>query len=218
MMFYPPLLVLLLLQGVVSGSGGRWDNHKRRGRRPTAPPPPPTLPATRRPQQPWSHGFSASPPPHRCQISAVSPLPEGGPVNQDYVTGVSSLLLEDKLLLAPIVFEGAMVSRTNTYKGLYFVSFKVLKVVKGRLHPQLQGHVRLLFQTEQLPPSRGGGRPELRGNACPPVPFNVRSGRKYLIFVKKLSVGRYVAMAEPEVVRKKTRKALLRTFCPGCGE
>ena len=120
-------------------------------------------------------------------------------VNKDYVSSVKELLLEDKLLLAPVVFEGTMVSRTNTYKGLYFVSFKVLRVVKGRLHPQLYGHIRLLFQTE------GRHSAPLRGNACPPVPFNVRSGRKYLIFVKKISVGRYVGVAEPELVREEVK-------------
>ncbi len=166
-------------------------------------------------------------------------LPDGRSLNMDYVMGVGELQLEDKLLLAPVVFEGAMVSRTNTYKGLYFVSFKVMRVLKGRIHrQQLAGQVRLLFQT--LPPAMASttaagadtdgvshnnssssslvNRAGLRGNACPPVPFNVRTGRKYLIFVRKLALGRYVAVAEPELVRKKTRKAVRRTFCPGCGE
>jgi hypothetical protein len=163
-------------------------------------------------------------------------LPDGRALNMDYVMRAPELGLEDKLLLAPVVFEGAMVSRTNTYKGLYFVSFKVMRVLKGRMHrQQLAGQVRLLFQTFggsldstgssasgghglSYNTSLAGGRGGLRGNACPPVPFNVRTGRKYLIFVRKLALGRYVAVAEPELVRKKTRRAVRRTFCPGCGE
>ena len=34
----------------------------------------------------------------------------------------------------------------------------------------------------------------------------------------QLWIGRYVATAVPEVVRKKTKKILAKTFCPGCGE
>ena len=172
---------------------GRWDHHRRRKHRPpsapptTTPPPPTNRPkTTKRPDKQWTHSLTSRPPLHRCQASPHAPLPAGLHVNGEYLRGVEHLLLEDKLLLAPIVFEGAMVSRTNTYKGLYFVSFKVIKLVKGRLNPQLNGHVRLLFQTEQLNRFReGGGGRQLKGNACPPVPFNVRSGRKYLIFVKK---------------------------------
>ena len=150
-------------------------------------------------------------------MSLVMNMPsvsDGMPINRDYLKQVNSLLLEDKLLVAPVIFEGIMVSRTNTYKGLYFVSFKVLHTLKGRINSQLHGHVRLLFQTERA----AGGRRLLRNNACPPVPFGVRSGRKYLVFVKKVSVGRYAAMAEPQLVRSKTKKSVLKTFCSGCGK
>ena len=90
-------------------------------------------------------GWSVSP--ERCQIS-----PEArsyGDFDSYYIDYVSDLLVQDKTLLAPIVFEGAMVSRTNTFKNLYFVSFKVFRVLKGKVHKQLQGHVRLLFRTER---------------------------------------------------------------------
>ena len=216
-MFFRVLLLLLLLSGGVVSDPGRWDQHRRRSR-PSLPPPSTVSPTTRKPEKQWTHGFSSNPPLHRCQISSHTILPNGLPVNYDYVRSVKELLLEDKLLLSPVVIEGVMVSRTNTYKGLYFVSFKVVKVVRGRVSSQLHGHIRLLFQTEQ---GLSAGRAELRGNACPPVPFNVRTGRKYLLFVKKIAAGRYAAVAVPEQVKEKSRKAILKTFCPGtsgCGE
>ena len=104
------------------------------------------------------------------------------PINKEYVRNVEHLLLEDKLMLSPIIFEGIMVSRTNTYKGLYFVSFKVIQVIKGRLSTQLQGHIRLLFQSNQI--YFNSLRSSLRMNACPPIPFRARTGRRYLVFVK----------------------------------
>ena len=215
-MFYRiRLLLLLLLAGGVVSEPGRWDQHRRRSR--PSLPPSTTVSPTKRPEKLWTHGLSLNPPLHRCQISSQTTLPNGLPVNYEYVRSVKELLLEDKLLLSPVVIEGVMVSRTNTYKGLYFVSFKVVKVVRGRVSSQLHGHIRLLFQTEQGP----SGRAELRGNACPPVPFNVRTGRKYLLFVKKISAGRYAAVAVPEQVKEKSRKAILKTFCPGtagCGK
>ena len=111
-----------------------------------------------------------------------------------------------------------MVSRTNTYKSLYFVSFKVFRVLKGSIHRQLTGQVRLLFQSTVG--RRGRRRPSLRPGSCPPVPFNVRSGRKYLIFVKQIkSAGRYAAVAEPELVRRKSLKAARQSLgCPKCGK
>lgn len=109
-----------------------------------------------------------------------------------------------------------MVSRTNTYKSLYFVSFKVFRVLKGSIHRQLTGQVRLLFQSTVG--RRGRRRPSVRPGSCPPVPFNVRSGRKYLIFVKQIkSAGRYAAVAEPELVRRKSLKAARQSLgCPKC--
>ncbi len=258
------ILLLLRLTPAALAEPGKWDHHSRTkttGRQQqtgrhlpavttttttttTARPPATTTTLTTTSKTPTTTSPArrhavVSAPAHRCQVpEEPALLPDGRSLNMDYVLGVPELLLEDKLLLAPVVFEGVMVSRTNTYKGLYFVSFKVLRVLKGRIHrQQLAGQVRLLFQTQ--PPATtvgiggnmdgynnnssslvGGGQRSggLRGNACPPVPFNVRTGRKYLIFVRKLALGRYVAVVEPELVRKKTRKAVRRTFCPGCGK
>jgi hypothetical protein len=142
-------------------------------------------------------------------------LPGGRKPDTTYVDYVRSLLVEDRALLAPVVFEGTMVSRTNTYKSLYFVSFKVSRVLKGSIHRSLTGQVRLLFQSQP-----GHRRPSPPSGHCPPVPFTVRSGRKYLIFVKPVkSAGRYAAVAEPEPVRKKTLKAVRHSLaCPKCGK
>jgi hypothetical protein len=60
----------------------------------------------------------------------------------------SSLGLDDKLVLSPIVFVGRLVSRSNVYNSLYFASFRVLRVVKGRLPARLRKHIRLLFKAE----------------------------------------------------------------------
>ena len=145
-------------------------------------------------------------------------MPTGRSIDTSYVDHVKRLLVEDRVLLAPVVFEGAMVSRTNTYKGLYFVSFKVFRVLKGSIHRQLTGQVRLLFQSSVG--RRGRRRQSLRPGSCPPIPFNVRSGRKYLIFVKQIkSAGRYAAVAEPELVRRKSLKAARQSLaCPKCGK
>ena len=81
---------------------------------------------------------------------------------------------------------------------LYFLFFaKDIKFTSGR---SLQSHSR--------------------GNSCPPVQFNVKSGRKYLVFVRNLrSPGRYIATAKPEVVRRKSlREAKQILNCKNCGE
>ena len=44
-----------------------------------------------------------------------------------------------------IEFEGVMMSRTNTYKNLYFVLFKVFRVLKGKIHRQLQGSKNMIM-------------------------------------------------------------------------
>ena len=38
--------------------------------------------------------------------------------------------LEDKMALSPVVLQARLVSRSSSYNGLYFASFKVLKVLK----------------------------------------------------------------------------------------
>lgn len=223
-----PLLILAwAMLGSLAAEPGRWDHrrHDYRSRRPatTTTPPPTTTTTTLAPRRQtsprrtaWEHSLGWERPAHRCQLEERQ-LEGGRPLEASYIDYVRQLLVEDRVLLAPVVFEGAMVSRTNTYKGLYFVSFKVFKVLKGSIHRQLTGQVRLLFQSHTKGRrSKGGHR---RGH-CPPVPFNVKSGRKYLIFVKQIkSAGRYAAVAEPEEVRKKTVRALRQSLaCHKCGK
>ena len=167
----------------------------------------------------WEHALGWSVPAERCQIPADTrhlPGPSGAPLHSYYIDYVNELLVQDKTVVSPIVFEGAMVSRTNTYKNLYFVSFKVFRVLKGHIHQQLQGHIRLLFQTE----SRRMNYNSKTIKNCPPVPFNVRSGRRYFVFVKNLlSPGRFIAVAKPEVVRRKTMREVKQILsCDYCGK
>ena len=111
-----------------------------------------------RAQKSWDHRLGWSVPPERCQIPQESRSYGGQTLNSYYIDYVSDLLVQDKTLVSPIVLEGAMVSRTNTYKNLYFVSFKVFRVLKGKIHQQLKGQLRLLFRTEPGRPRPGGSR------------------------------------------------------------
>ena len=227
-------MAITLLSGLM-GEPGRWDHRRSsysRNRRPhttqrttttttitttTTTTAAPRRQGTSSQQRSWEHSLGWERPAHRCQVEEKV-LPTGRSIDTSYVDYVKRLLVEDRVLLAPVVFEGAMVSRTNTYKSLYFVSFKVFRVLKGSIHRQLTGQVRLLFQSTVG--RRGKRRQSLRPGSCPPVPFNVRSGRKYLIFVKQIkSAGRYAAVAEPELVRRKSLKAARQSLaCPKCGK
>ena len=60
----------------------------------------------------------------------------------------SNLLAEEKLVLSPIVIQGRLVSRSNAYNSLYFVSFRVLKVMKGKVPKKLRKHIRLMFHMD----------------------------------------------------------------------
>ena len=207
----------------------RWDHHPSHRRRITPTPrtstttaPPPATPSQRRRNRgnkSWNHRLGWSVPAERCQIPSESRTISGGlgqPLDSYYIDYVSDLLVQDKTLLSPIVFEGSMVSRTNTYKNLYFVSFKVFRVLKGKIHKQLQGHLRLLFQTESRRKSYN-----IKGmNNCPPVPFDVRSGRRYLVFVKNLRTpGRYIAIAKPDLLKRKSLKEVNQMLnCRYCGK
>lgn len=216
------------LVGSLIGDPGRWDhhsnkrNHARKYVRTTTTTTTTTTPAPSvSPRRSWSHSLGWTIPAERCQIpKEPRRLPTGKLLDSNYIDYVKDMLVEDKALLSPVVFEGAMVSRTNTYNSLYFVSFKVFRVFKGQIHRQLQGQVRLLFQTQPQKSALGLRKTGLRASNCPPVPFNVKSGRKYLIFVKKIKTpGRYVAVAEPELVRKKTLKAVKHILgCSKCGK
>jgi len=214
------------LVGSLLGDPGRWDHHSKKRTharkyvRTTTTTTTTTTPAPAvSPRRSWRHSLGWTIPAERCQIPREPRrLSNGKPLDSNYIDYVKDLLVEDKTLLSPIVFEGAMVSRTNTYNSLYFVSFKVFRVFKGQIHRQLQGQVRLLFQTQPHKSSHGLKKTGLRGSNCPPVPFNVKSGRKFIIFVKKIKTpGRYVAVAQPELVRKKTLKAVKHILgCPKC--
>ena len=206
----------------------RWDHHptRRTLTRPTS-----TTPAPVRHERPvqhnnnnnnrggsrsWDHRIGWSVPPERCQISGDLRHVSGHQLDSYYIDYVSELLVQDKTLLSPIVFDGVMVSRTNTYKNLYFVSFKVFRVLKGQIQQQFHGHLRLLFQVESRKKNY-----KLKGNHnCPPVPFNVRSGKRYIVFVKNLRTpGRFLATAKPELVRRKsTREVKQMVSCKHCGE
>ena len=240
-------LYLLSLACLLVAQPGRWDHHPTRRtftRRITTSPVSPVSPVrtttattsrTSRLSVPrererergsrgggsraWEHALGWSVPAERCQIPADTrhlPGPSGAPLHSYYIDYVNELLVQDKTVVSPIVFEGAMVSRTNTYKNLYFVSFKVFRVLKGHIHQQLQGHIRLLFQTE----SRRMNYKSKTIKNCPPVPFNVRSGRRYFVFVKNLlSPGRFIAVAKPEVVRRKTMREVKQILsCDYCGK
>ena len=203
-------LLLLCPAPAVSerGGRGRWDHHPAPAPRTTPAPPPPS-----RSPRAWQHSLGWSVAPERCQI----PAPQRANMDSYYLDYVSELLVQDKTLVSPIVFEGAMVSRTNTYKNLYFVSFKVFRVLKGKIHQQLHGHLRLLFQTESRRKSHNRKGP----GGCPPIPFNVRSGRRYLVFVRELATrpGRYLATAAPDTLRRKSvREAKQMLNCRYCGK
>ena len=210
------LAICLLLGPGPALSRGRWDHHQRHSVTKTVTTTSTPAPVTRA-QKSWDHRLGWSVPPERCQIPQESRSYGGQTLNSYYIDYVSDLLVQDKTLVSPIVLEGAMVSRTNTYKNLYFVSFKVFRVLKGKIHQQLQGQLRLLFRTEPGRPRSGGSRGP-RG--CQPVPFGVRSGRRYLVFVKSLRApGRYIAVAKPEAVRRKSLREVKHILtCRHCGK
>ena len=213
------LLVTSALSPVVSEPWNRWDHHptRRSYSRPktTTTASPTTTAAPRRSagSRRWDHRIGWSVPPERCQIPAD--MRHGGQqFDSYYIDYVSDLLVQDKTLLSPIVFDGVMVSRTNTYKNLYFVSFKVFRVLKGHIEQQFHGHLRLLFQVDTR------RNHKLKGTQnCPPVPFNVKSGKRYIVFVKNVRTpGRYIATAKPELVRRKSSKEVKQMVsCKYCG-
>ena len=120
--------------------------------------------------------------------------------------------LEDKLVMAPIVVQGKMISRSNVYNSLYFVSFRILKVLKGKLPRKLRRHIRLLFHSQLQP------HLDMRPRCRFPVTFQVRSSKKYLVFIRRLAPARFVAVAKPEIVTKDVKRATKRTLCVGCGK
>lgn len=71
-------------------------------------------------------------------------------------------------------------------------------------------HMRLLFSSTSSEDQR-------RHHQCLPVTFNVKTGRKYAVYVKKVATGKYVAIAQPDVYTKKVRKAAKKLLCQNCG-
>ena len=53
---------------------------------------------------------------------------------------------------------------------------------------------------------------------CRPVHFNIRSGRKYIFYVKRVSAGRYVSVAIPDQLNRKSRKISKKLLCKNCGK
>ena len=51
---------------------------------------------------------------------------------------------------------------------------------------------------------------------CRPVTFEVKTGQKYAIYVKKVEMGRYVAVATPDTYTRKVRKAARKLLCQNC--
>ena len=106
-------------------------------------------------------------------------------------------------------------NRSTSYNGLYLSSIRILKVLKGKVPQRLRRHVRLVFR-------QGGDdrrdRRSRRRRCEQPVRFNVRSGRKYLMFLERLGAARYAAVAKPAAWSKQTKRAAKRVLCKGCGQ
>ena len=107
--------------------------------------------------------------------------------------------------------------RSTSYNGLYLSSIRILRVLKGKVPQRLRRHVRLVFRQG----GDGGDRRARRSRRrrCEqPVRFDVRSGRKYLIFLERLGAARYAAVARPAAWSKQTKRAAKRVLCKGCGQ
>eukprot|EP00093_Oithona_nana_P013376 13376.XXX_446359_449275_1 [CDS] Oithona nana genome sequencing. len=124
---------------------------------------------------------------------------------------------QDKLVLAPIVFQGRLISRSNVYNSLYFVSLRVQRVLKGSVPKRMHRHMRLLFHTDS-PKHHTGTSSGNSVSPCRPVTFEVKTGQKYAIYVKKVEMGRYVAVATPDTYTRKVRKAARKLLCQNCRE
>lgn len=124
------------------------------------------------------------------------------------------LSLEDKLALSPIVVQGRLISRSASYSGLYFSSMRILKVMKGKVPKRLRRHVRLVFRQEE--DDRDRDRSRRRPPCEHPVRFGVRSGRKYLMFLKRLGPARYAAVERPAPWSKHARRVAKKILCEGC--
>lgn len=109
---------------------------------------------------------------------------------------------------------GRLISRSNVFNNLYFVSLRVQRVLKGSVPKRMHRHMRLLFHTSHMLHHHQ----RRHQHQCLPVSFNVKTGRKYVVYVKKVATGRYVAIAQPDVYTKKVRKAAKKLLCQNCGK
>ena len=100
---------------------------------------------------------------------------------------------------------------------MYFVTMKVQQVFRGKLPKKLRRNLRLLFHTPFSTHFRHQRQQRASGQ-CLPMPFHVRTGRKYLVFVKKVSPGRYAPVTRPELMSKKLRRQTKKLLCKSCCE
>ena len=49
-----------------------------------------------------------------------------------------ALSAADKLALSPLVVVGRVISRSNSYNGLYFASFRLIRVLKGKVPKKIR--------------------------------------------------------------------------------
>lgn len=80
--------------------------------------------------------------------------------------------------------------------------------------------MRLLFHTDSPKHQRHrrikAGSSGNSVSPCRPVTFEVKTGQKYAIYVKKVEMGRYVAVATPDTYTRKVRKAARKLLCQNC--
>ena len=126
-----------------------------------------------------------------------------------------------------MILAGRLISRSNVYNSLYFVSLRVQRVLKGSVPKRMHRHMRLLFHTDSPKHHSTAARLHRHrikagtssGNSvspCRPVTFEVKTGQKYAIYVKKVEMGRYVAVATPDTYTRKVRKAARKLLCQNC--
>ena len=148
-------------------------------------------------------------------MSAVSPF---------LGVSVEKMKADERLWL---ILAGRLISRSNVYNSLYFVSLRVQRVLKGSVPKRMHRHMRLLFHTDSPKHHSTAARLHRHrikagtssGNSvspCRPVTFEVKTGQKYAIYVKKVEMGRYVAVATPDTYTRKVRKAARKLLCQNC--
>ena len=81
--------------------------------------------------------------------------------------------------------------------------------------------MRLLFHTDSQASHRHQRHRRIKDSSanvspCRPVTFEVKTGQKYAIYVKKVEMGRYVAVATPDTYTRKVRKAARKLLCQNC--